>query len=86
MKTTFTAQEVAQIQRLLREAANEPEETFDTKNVVGMLSDEIEALRRQNMSDDAIAALISQGAGATVTGEEVSMFFASAEERGHGGR
>jgi len=84
MKSTFTAQEVAQIQKLLQEAANEPPESFETEAVIGMLSGEIDTLRRQGMTDDEIASVISQGANATITADEVGRFYAPPEDPGHG--
>ena len=84
MTKSFTAQEIAQIQKLLREAAGEPAESCDTDAVVGMLSDEIETLRRQGMTDGDIAALLTQGAGATITAEQVAEFYAPPQDRAKG--
>lgn len=75
MKSTFTAQEVAQIKKLLQEAANEPPEMIQIEALIGSLRDEIARLRRDGISDDQIATLITQGAGATVTGQQIAQFF-----------
>ncbi|MEO9229910.1 MAG: hypothetical protein ABI216_13345 [Devosia sp.] len=76
MKSTFTAQEVAQIKKLLQEAASEPPEMIPIEALIGNLRDEIATLRRDGISDDQIAMVITEGAGATVTGEQVTQFFA----------
>ena len=79
-KLTFSAQELAQIQRLLREAANEPVESFETEAAMGTLSEEIDTLRRNGMTNDDIAALLTQGAGATITAEQVAQLYGAASE------
>lgn len=81
MKPTFTAQEITQIQKLLREAASGPEDRLETTTAMRMLSDEIEALRLDGIDDDQIAALISQSVGGTITADEVARLFVPLQDR-----
>ena len=74
-RTTFTAQEIEEIKRLLQEAADEPPDTFSTNAVVGTLRQAIETLRINGMADDNIAAALTQGVGATITAEQVAKVF-----------
>jgi hypothetical protein len=75
-KSTFTAQEIEEIRRLLREAVNEPPlERREAEPEPGILTDEIAALRRQGMSDDDIASLMTQGAGVSITADEVRKLY-----------
>jgi hypothetical protein len=78
-RANFTAQEIEQIKRLLQEAADEPPEPVQTNAVIGTLSDEIETLRINGMTDDDIAAVFTQSVGATVTAEQIAKGFGRAK-------
>lgn len=73
-RTNFTAQEIEQIKRLLKEATDEPLETVPTNAAIGTLSQEIETLRLDGIADEEIAALLTQSVGATVTADQVAKF------------
>ena len=77
----FFLQEALRAQQALREAANLPPEQFPVEAFVGMISDEIEALRDGGRSDAEIAALISSHSAIDITAEEIGENYASPEER-----
>ncbi len=68
-------------QQALRDAAGLKPEEFSVESFVGMVSDEIEALRGQGMTDAAIAALIESSAAIRVSAEEIGTFYAPPEQR-----
>ncbi|WP_263384910.1 hypothetical protein [Granulicella arctica] len=70
-------------QNALREAAGLDEETFPLAAFVGMISDEIEVLRRMGHDDAAIARVIKQSSGIVVSVDELRQNYATPEER-HG--
>ena len=83
---TFTGQQAADAQTALRKALGLAPEQFPLPAFVGMVSDEIEQLRKKGQTDEQIAAVINQTIGqATITAEDIGRFYASAEERGHHG-
>jgi hypothetical protein len=82
---TYPLDEALKAQKALREAAGLPPEQFPIQAFVGMISDEIESLRKNGKSDEQIATLIRQSSSIEVTGREIADYYASPEERhGHG--
>jgi len=78
---TFNLEQALKAQQALRTAADLPDEQFPLQAFVGMLSDEIEALRKNNKSDAEIAGLINKAAGTQLTTAEISENYASPDSR-----
>jgi hypothetical protein len=74
-RTDITLDEALATQKALRAAAGLPEERFGVPEVIGMLSDEIEALRDSGRDDAEIARLIADASGLELDGEDVSRHF-----------
>lgn len=68
-------------QKGLRSAAGLGEESFPIEGFVGMISDEIEALRSQGKSDRDIAQLIRTHSGIEIDAAEITRHYAPPEER-----
>ena len=69
----------------LRSAAELEPEQFPIQAVVGMMSDEIESLRKRGQSDEEIAQIVRRSSAIDVSAAEITRYYASAEERGHHG-
>ena len=82
MSDAITVADAVRAQAALRRAAGLSDETFTVEAFVGMVSDEIEALRNQGRNDDEIAAIVKDGAAVPVSGAEISKYYAGPEERG----
>ncbi len=76
-----TLQDALQAQSALRESAGLGPETFHIAQFVGMVSDEIEQLRKQGRSDDEIAAVINANSAIRITGTAISQHYAPPEAR-----
>jgi len=83
MSQTISLQQALRAQKALRDAAGLAEERFPITEFVGMISDEIEQLRKQGKTDEEIAAVIEHGSEVKVTAQEIAANYASAERR-HG--
>lgn len=68
-------------QKALRNAANLGEETFPLEAFVGMVSDEIEELRKLGHSDEQIASIIQNNSPVRITGAEIGANYAPSERR-----
>jgi hypothetical protein len=77
----FSVEEAIRAQRALRELAGLGPEMFPVQAFVGMISDEVEALRRQGRSDEEIAAVIQANSKIAITPAEIAAYYASPEER-----
>jgi hypothetical protein len=74
--------EAIRAQKGLREAAGLTEpEMFPVAAFVGMISDEIETLRGQGKSDEAIAKLVGQHSAIAITAAEIGEHYAGPELR-----
>ena len=82
----FTLQQALQAQTALREAAALPPEVFPLPAFIGMVSDEIEALRNRGKADEEIASMINTASGSQVSAADINEHYASAEQRERGGR
>ena len=71
----FTGAQAMAAQAALRDAAGLPPELFPKEALIGMLSDEIRALRDRGRPDDAIAGVIANATGAAVTADDVERFY-----------
>ncbi len=77
----YPVEEAIRAQKALREAAGLGAEMFPVEAFVGMISDEIEALRGRGMSDEAIAGLIESSSNIRITASEIAEHYASPDER-----
>ena len=80
----YPLEEAMKAQSALRSAARMSPERFPLPQIIGMFSDEIEALRNQGRPDDEIAAIIAGSSTMRVTAEEIQKFYATPEQRGKG--
>lgn len=78
---TFALEEALKAQRALRDAAGLGEEQFPIAAFVGMISDEVEALRKRGMTDDEIAQLIQSNSTIEISAQEIRENYSSPEER-----
>ncbi len=80
----FPLEEALKAQKVLREMANLGPEMFPVHAFVGMISDEIEELRKRGHSDEQIAAVIRKNSSIDITAGEIAANFASEEQRQRG--
>lgn len=78
--TQFNLDQAMKAQAVLRSAAGEGEELFDEQQLVGMLSDEIRALRASGSTDESIAALLKTDAGLDLDAETIRKFYVDTSE------
>ena len=71
----FTGAQAMTAQAALREAAGLPPERFPKEAFIGMISDEIRALRDRGRDDAAIAGIISGATGGHVSAEDLERYF-----------
>lgn len=76
----FNITQAMKAQAALRAAAGEGEETFDEKQLVGMLSDEIRALRDSGATDGQISALLKTRADVDLDAETIGRFYVDTSE------
>lgn len=77
----YPLEQAVRAQKALRDAAGLGPELFPIQAFVGMISDEIEALRSQGKTDEEIANLIAANSTIEITPSEIAENFASAEQR-----
>ena len=80
---TYPLEEALIALQSLRQAAGLAPEQFPIQAFVGMISDEIETLRKNGKSDEQIANLIQQSSSIQITAEEIAENYAPPEQR-HG--
>ena len=78
---SYPVQEAIRAQQALRGLAGLEPEMFPIQAFVGMISDEVEALRKQGHTDAQIAKTIEENSKIEITAEEVADYYASPEER-----
>ena len=78
---TYPLAETLKALDALRSAAGLEPEEFPIQAFVGMISDEVEALRNRGKSDAEIVALIEQSSSIQITPEELAAHYATPEER-----
>lgn len=78
---SYPLEEAMKAQAALRSAARMPAERFPLPQIVGMFSDEIDALRNQGRPDNEIAAIICGNSTLRVSEDDVQKFYASPEDR-----
>ena len=80
-KKTFPVEEAIQAQKALRSLGGLEPEMFPIQAFVGMISDEIEHLRKLGHSDEEIARVIRSNSNIEITAAEITENYASPEER-----
>ncbi len=78
---TFSAEEAVRVQRELRRSLGLAEEEFPLPAFIGMISDEIEDLRKAGRSETEIAGMIHHLTGKPVRVEDLARFYAPPEAR-----
>jgi hypothetical protein len=78
---TYPIEEALRAQKALRAAAGLAPELFPIAAFVGMVSDEIEALRKRGYSDEQIARTVSQSSAIEITAAEIAANYASPADR-----
>lgn len=68
-------------QKAMRDAAGLPPESFPVEAFVGMVSDEIDALRSRGRSDEEIARLIAESSSIRIAPADIAEHYAPAEQR-----
>jgi O-phosphoseryl-tRNA(Cys) synthetase len=81
----YPVQEAVKAHKALREASGLGPEMFPIQAFVGMISDEIEALRTRGKSDVEIAQLIQENSDIQISPREIAEHYVSSEERHHNG-
>lgn len=84
MMKTIRIEDALKAQRALRDAAGLGEEQFPIPAFVGMISDEVEALRKKGKSDEEIARLIQSNSNIQITARDIQENYATPEDRHHG--
>jgi hypothetical protein len=77
----YPLEDVLNAQRALRALAGLKPEMFPLQAFVGMISDEVEVLRKRGQSDDEIASVIRSSSSIEITGGEIAQYYASPEDR-----
>ena len=77
----YSLEEAVRAQKALREAAGLGDEQFPVEAFVGMISDEIEELRKRGKSDKQIAELIESSSKIKISAAEIEQHYAPPEQR-----
>ena len=77
----YPIEEAMQAQKALRMLGGLGPETFPIQAFVGMISDEIQHLRKLGHSDEEIARVITANSKIEITAGEIAENYASPEER-----
>lgn len=80
-KTNISLEAALQAQSALRASAGLEPQTFPVAAFVGMISDEIEHLRKLGRSDEEIAGVIRANSPIQITGSAITQYYASPEDR-----
>ena len=78
---TYSLEEAVKAQKALRTLAGMGPEAFPIQAFVGMISDEIEELRKQGHGDEEIAKTIKSSSAIEITPAEIAENYASPDER-----
>ena len=85
MSEEITLQQALKAQAALRAEAGLGEEKFALADFVGMISDEIEELRKRGKTDEQIAKIISENSPVKIDAETITKNYAEPESRQHRG-
>ena len=77
----YPLEEALRAQKALRDLAGIGPETFPVEAFVGMISDEIEVLRKQGKSNEEIARVISSNSAIAITAREIDANYAPPQQR-----
>ena len=77
----YSIEETLSAQKALCRVAGLGPEQFPIQALVGMISDEIEMLRKRGKTDEEIAAIIRQNSSIQITSQEIAQNYAPPEER-----
>ncbi len=77
----YSVEEAVKAHKALRAVSGLGPEMFPIQAFVGMISDEVESLRKQGRSDEEIAQVIRESSAIEITSEEIAEHYASPEER-----
>ena len=78
---TYSIEEALRAQAALRDAAGLDREQFPLTAFIGMISDEIEALRAKGVSDAKIAELVRAHSSIEITSGDIETHYAPPELR-----
>jgi hypothetical protein len=81
----YSVEEAVKAQKSLRDAAGLGPERFPIQAFVGMISDEIESLRKRGKTDQEIASIIRDNSAIEISAAEIAENYASPEDRQHRG-
>ena len=77
----YPVEEAVRAQKALRTAAGLGLEMFPFQAFVDMISDEIDVLREAGQTDEQIAASIRRNSAIQITGEDITRYYSSPEQR-----
>jgi hypothetical protein len=78
---SYPIEEALRAQNALRKIAGLAPEMFPVPSFVGMISDEIETLRKQGHTDQEIAHTITASSRIDITATDITTHYASPEDR-----
>ena len=81
----YPVEEAVKAQKALRAASGLGPEMFPIEAFVGMISDEIESLRKRGKNDAEIAQMIEENSSIRISPEDIAAHYVSPEERHHHG-
>ena len=79
--TEFTLAESLKAQKAMRDELGLGEEHFAIPQFIGMVSDEIEQLRKKGWSDNQIAALVSTATGREMDAASIGEHYVDPDDR-----
>ena len=81
----YPVEEAVKAQKALRAASGLGPEMFPVQAFVGMISDEIESLRKRGKDDADIARLIQESSAIQISAQDIAENYAPPEARQHHG-
>lgn len=78
---TYPLDEALRAQKALRDLAGLQPETFPVSSFIGMVSDEIEILRKQGRSDEEIARTVFEHSSIEISARDLVDHYAPPEQR-----
>jgi len=81
----YPVEEAIKAQKALRAVAGLGPEQFPIQAFVGMISDEVDLLRKRGKTDEEIAAVIQQNSAIEITAQQIAENYASPGERNQHG-
>lgn len=81
----YPVEEAVKAHKALRAASGLGPEMFPIQAFVGMISDEVESLRKRGKTDEEIAKIVQENSSTEITATEIAENYATSEERHHHG-